>query len=488
MLDNFLINSLKSKKKLTRKRGLFWQARSQILLWYVSLMLILTVFSLPILYIIIFYQVDNRVKENLKEEVESFEQFQYTHLNEFKGNLNSEQVKEKLDGFLDEVIPEDDNFLITIVDKKIYRSVPKTLPKTLGNESELMTILLNFDQKNVIKYKKYIGEYDELKYMIKPIVINEEIKGFFVAIHIKTGERAEAFELLITFTCVLFSGLIIAFIFAWLASDKILRPLRSLAKTANRIDEFDLKRRIDVKGYGEIYDLTNTFNQMMNRLEFAFESQRNFLNDAGHELRTPITIIQGHLELMGDDPQEQKETITLVLDEIDRMNRLVNDLMLLAKYERPDFLHKEVINVSCLVEDIYKKAIGLGSRQWLLDNKATINIIGDRQRLIQALMNLVRNAVQNTTENSLIIIGCNQNKNYLKLWVHDTGKGIEPEEKEHIFERFYKGKSIHNVEGSGLGLSIVKAILEAHNGSIECISEVGKGSTFTIYLPIDDTV
>ncbi|MGK7953812.1 MAG: sensor histidine kinase, partial [Crocosphaera sp.] len=125
---------------------------------------------------------------------------------------------------------------------------------------------------------------------------------------------------------------------------------------------------------------------------------------------------------------------------------------------------------------------------WLLDNKATINIIGDRQRLIQALMNLVRNAVQNTTENSLIIIGCNQNKNYLKLWVHDTGKGIEPEEKEHIFERFYKGKSIHNVEGSGLGLSIVKAILEAHNGSIECISEVGKGSTFTIYLPIDDTV
>ncbi|MDJ0660955.1 MAG: HAMP domain-containing sensor histidine kinase [Crocosphaera sp.] len=488
MLDNFFINSLKSKKEFTRKRGFFWQARSQILLWYVSLMLIFTGFSLPILYTIIFYQVDNRVKENLKEEIESFEEFQYTHFNEFKGNLDSEQIKEKLDRFLDQVIPEDDNFLITIVDKKIYRSVPKTLPKTIENKPELMKSLLDFDQKNVVEYKQYGGEYDELKYTIKPIVINEQIKGLFVAIHIKTGERSEAFDLLMTFVFVLLSGLIIAFILAWLASDKILRPLRSLAKTANRIDEFDLKKRIDITGYGEIYDLTHTFNEMMNRLEFAFESQRNFLNDAGHELRTPITIIQGHLELMGDDPQEQKETIALVLDEIDRMNRLVNDLTLLAKYEMPDFLHKEVINVSCLVEDIYKKAIGLGSRKWLLDNKATINVIGDRQRLIQALMNLVRNAVQHTTENSLIIIGSNQDKNCLKLWVQDTGKGIETEEKQHIFERFYKGKAIHNIEGSGLGLSIVKAIVEAHNGWVECISEVGKGATFTIYLPINDTV
>ena len=152
MLDDFFINSLKSKKEFTRKRGLFWQARSQILLWYVSLMLIFTGFSLPILYIIIFYQVDNRVKENLKEEIESFEEFQYTHLNEFKGNLNSEQIKEKLDGFLDQVIPEDDNFLITIVDKKFYRSVPKTLPKTLENKPELMTSLLDFNQKNVVEY------------------------------------------------------------------------------------------------------------------------------------------------------------------------------------------------------------------------------------------------------------------------------------------------------------------------------------------------
>ncbi|EAZ91944.1 two-component sensor histidine kinase [Crocosphaera chwakensis CCY0110] len=191
---------------------------------------------------------------------------------------------------------------------------------------------------------------------------------------------------------------------------------------------------------------------------------------------------------MGDDPQEQKETIALVLDEVDRMNRLVNDLMLLAKSERPDFLQKEVIDVFCLMEDIYKKALGLGSRDWLLENKATINIIGDRQRLIQALMNLVRNAVQNTTETSLIIIGSNQDRNFFKLWVQDTGKGIEPEEKKHIFERFYKGKSIQNIEGSGLGLSIVKAIVEAHNGWIECVSEVGKGSTFTIILPVNDTL
>lgn len=488
MIQDFLINQIDSKNKIIKQKGLFWQARSQILLWYVSLMLVFTGFSIPIIYLIVFYQVDNRVEENLKEEIKSFERFKEIHLNEAQEDTNLEQIQEKLDEFLDGVIPEDDNFLITIVDQKIYRSVPPRLPKYIKNESASITSFLDFNQNSLIKPKQYWGEVDEFKYAIQPIILDQKVKGLFVAIHLRTGERAEAFDILIIFIAVLVAGLIIAFLFAWLASDKILRPLRSLAQTANVIDEFELKKRIDVTGYGEIYDLTNTFNQMINRLDFAFESQRNFLNDAGHELRTPITIIQGHLELMGDDPQEQKETIALVLDEIDRMNRLVNDLMLLAKAERPDFLQKEVINVSCLIEDIYKKVLGLGSRNWLLENKATINIIGDRQRLIQALINLVRNAVQHTTENSLIIIGSNQDKNFLKLWVHDTGKGIEPAEKQHIFERFYKGKSIHNLEGSGLGLSIVKAIVEAHNGWIECVSEVGKGSSFTIILPVNNTL
>ncbi|EAZ91946.1 HAMP domain-containing protein [Crocosphaera chwakensis] len=271
MIQKFLIHQIESKNKIIKQKGLFWQARSQILLWYVSLMLVFTGFSIPIIYLIVFYQVDSRVEENLKEEIKSFERFKEIHLNEAQEDTNSEQIKEKLDEFLDGVIPEDDNSLITIVDQNIYRSVPQRLPKDIKNESALITRFLSFEQNSLIKPKQYWGEVDKFKYAIKPIIIDQKVKGLFVAIHSRTGERAEAFDILIIFIAVLVTGLIIAFIFAWLASDKILRPLRSLAKTANVIDEFDLKKRIDVTGYGEIYDLTNTFNQMMNRLEFAFE-------------------------------------------------------------------------------------------------------------------------------------------------------------------------------------------------------------------------
>lgn len=114
---------------------------------------------------------------------------------------------------------------------------------------------------------------------------------------------------------------------------------------------------------------------MMDRLQTSFAIQRNFVNDAGHELRTPITIIRGHLELMGDDPQEQQETIELVMDELDRMNRLVNDLVLLAKSENPDFLELETVNIDSFTEELYTKIKALAKRNWRLDCMAKVTIL-----------------------------------------------------------------------------------------------------------------
>jgi len=156
-------------------------------------------------------------------------------------------------------------------------------------------------------------------------------------VHITTGEREEVQDMLVAITNIMLWVLVIASMIAWLTAGRILKPLQSLTKAARSISESDLTQRIVIKGNGEVMELANTFNDMMERLEQAFMNQRQFTNDIGHELRTPITIIRGHLELMGDDPQEQRETIALVIDELDRMASLVNDLILLAKSEQPAF-------------------------------------------------------------------------------------------------------------------------------------------------------
>lgn len=130
---------------------------------------------------------------------------------------------------------------------------------------------------------------------------------------------------------------VVSLILAWLAAGRVLAPLRAITTTAHAISEADLNQRLPVQGKGELAELAMTFNEMMDRLEAAFVSQREFFNDAGHELRTPITIVRGHLELMGDDPQEQQETLALVIGELDRMSRMVDDMILLAKAERLDF-------------------------------------------------------------------------------------------------------------------------------------------------------
>ncbi|MDV2996152.1 MAG: putative sensor histidine kinase TcrY [Chroococcidiopsis sp. SAG 2025] len=228
---------------------------------------------------------------------------------------------------------------------------------------------------------------------------------------------------------------------------------------------------------------------MLDRLQAAFSSQRNFINDASHELRTPITIIRGHLELMGDDPQEREETVALVTDELDRMSRFVDDLLLLAKAEQPNFLKLERLDLTTLVAEIYSKAIALSTdRHWQIDRHSPGTIIADRQRLTQAMINLAQNATQHTTTGDTIALGCMQRHNWVRLWVRDTGEGISLADQQRIFERFARTtKSQRRSEGAGLGLAIVRAIAQAHGGKIELSSRPHRGSTFTIVLPVEPT-
>jgi signal transduction histidine kinase len=224
---------------------------------------------------------------------------------------------------------------------------------------------------------------------------------------------------------------------------------------------------------------------MLDRLQFAFDSQQKFLNDVSHELRTPITVIQGHLEMLQFYPEKQPETMALVMDELDRMNRLVNDLLLLAKTERPDFLKLKPEELDWLTEEIFLKARSFANRNWKLESKGLSPITVDRQRLTQAVMNLVQNAVRHTTEYDTITLGSSVKGDFAYIWVSDTGEGIAPENQKRIFDRFARAtKHDQKFEGHGLGLSIVNAIAGAHGGKVELTSNLGHGSTFTIVIPL----
>ncbi|WP_249044438.1 sensor histidine kinase, partial [Crossiella equi] len=204
-----------------------------------------------------------------------------------------------------------------------------------------------------------------------------------------------------------------------------------------------------------------------------------------HELRTPITIVSGHLELMGDDPQERAEVVRLCTDELDRMNRIVQDLLLLAKAERPDFLHLDTVSLPELTSDIDANVRQLANRRWVLEAMAEGEARLDPQRVTQAVVQLAQNAVQHTAEGAEIRLGSSRYDGRVSFWVTDSGPGVAPEEQEAIFERFARGAGGRtDRSGAGLGLAIVKAIAEAHHGVVRVVSEPGSGATFGIELPV----
>lgn len=269
---------------------------------------------------------------------------------------------------------------------------------------------------------------------------------------------------------------------------RLLAPLRSLRTTAQRISEADLSDRIpedQLSSRDEVADLGRTMNAMLDRLARSFDSQRRFLDDVGHELRTPITIIQGHQELMDtSDPADVAETRQLTLDELDRMQRLVDDLLLLAKTRRPDFVRPTPTPVDELLVAVLDRVTPLADRRWQIEESAEVTAVLDRQRIVQGLLQLVANSLRFTEDGSRIALGARVDGADVRLWVRDEGTGIAPEEQDAIFER-HRSPTAESEDhaGAGLGLAIVSAIAEAHGGRVELESAPGAGSTFTVVVP-----
>lgn len=510
MSKNLSKQKLEIINHLKKGKGFFWAARTRILLWYVLIISFIFVASIPAFRQALYARVNVRVNGDIEEKMAIFEELISEKSTATNNDINQEEIesaqllreadqrlakfpsdqtelKEFFDAYLGNQLPQDDTFLIVLTDGKFYKSSPRARPEILDRDSKIIRSWALLTQPKKGEIQTSYSNVGDIIYWAKPVKVNGKIMGVFVVAHTTAGERAEVLEAVSVVITVSSFTLFIALMLAWFASGKILAPLRALSKTARMIGESDLNQRISVKGEGELAELAKTFNEMMDRLQAAFISQRNFINDAGHELRTPITIIRGHLELMdNDNPEEIEETLVVVMDELDRMSRFVNDLVLLAKAERPDFLQLETVSVRTLTEELFTKVKALAERNWLLENVSSCRIVADRQRLTQAVMNLAQNATQYTKNTDTIAIGSAISKGQIKFWVRDTGEGISPSDQQRIFERFARAaNSRRRSEGAGLGLSIVQAIAEAHGGTVTLNSQPGRGATFTIVLPLE---
>ena len=264
--------------------------------------------------------------------------------------------------------------------------------------------------------------------------------------------RAGLHDTMRTYATVAALSVLLVVGFAAVQSGRLLAPLRTLRETADEINDSDLSRRLPETGNDDISALTRTFNRMLDRLEASFVGQRQFLDDAGHELKTPLTVLRGHLELLDvGNPEEIAETRELLLDEIDRMSRLVGELILLAKSDRPDFVTPRPVDLTGLTVDTLAKARGLGDRTWTLDETASITVPVDEQRLTQALLQLCDNAVKHTGSGDEVALGSSYDGLTARLWVRDTGPGVAPQDREQIFERFGRSAVPETDEGVRAG-------------------------------------
>jgi signal transduction histidine kinase len=458
--------------------------RARIILVHVGLLAFAVLASVLVARQALLVRLEERIDAELGQEVRELDKL--TRGEDPKtGEPFGENVQRLFRVFLERNIPSRHEVVITFVDGKPFERSPlRAEPYRLDEDEELVALWGRLEEPDSGEVPTPGGR---VKYLAVPITRNDgSTAGVFVVANFRDREEDELDGAIFALGGVGLAILLIGSILAWRLAGSVLGPVRAVTNTARSITETSLERRIPQQGSDEIAQLAATFNDMLDRLERAFTMQRRFLDDAGHELRTPITIVRGNLEFPDEDPEERERTVKIMLDELDRMGRIVDDLLLLAQADEPDFLHLDLVDVGALTTELQTKATALANRTWRIEAVGRGIIVADRQRLTQAMIELAQNAVQHTRDGDEIALGSAVAPGgEARLWVRDSGPGIPPEDQERIFERFVRGPGDRRSRGAGLGLAIVRAIASAHGGRIELESSPESGTTVGIAVPTD---
>jgi two-component system OmpR family sensor kinase len=487
-------------------------ARTRVLGWMLLLVGASVLASVLFARQLLLADVDQQLNEELTHEASKFRAFAASDLDPTTGRRYT-SVDELMARYLERNLPEAGETFFTLVDGQPSRRSRGQPNARLDTDRRFIAHIRSATTPTSGTWNTSAGA---ARYATLPISIpGHQQSGTLVIVEFRAqlqGQTDHMIRILLGAAAV---SLLLAGVAGWAVAGRVLAPVRAMRRTAERITETDLSGRIEVAGNDDVAGLARTFNSMLDRLQTAFTGQRQFLDDAGHELRTPITVIRGHLEVMSDDPDDRAATVAIVLDELNRMTRIVDDLILLAKAERSDFLTTGDVDLGDLAIDVLAKAQTLGDRHWTLDEFADRVVHADRHRLTQALMQLASNAVRHTTATDTIAIGTAvwrtrtpatttnrertpevddrtgrtgrtmDSSERILLWVRDTGEGIDPADHDRIFDRFTRGTNQRrSTESAGLGLAIVTRITTAHGGTVRLESTPGRGATFTLDLPL----
>jgi signal transduction histidine kinase len=449
---------------------------------FVLVLALATIASVVVVRMILVNRADQRIDSELVQEAKEVRRLS-TGSDPDTGRPFDGRVRRIFEVFLERNIPARHEAQLTFVDGAPYLRSRAVVPYRLDQDPDLVHLWGTLDESDRGRVATPAGP---VEYLAVPVRDEGETKGVFVVAVFRDLWLEEINPAIAGAAGVGAIVVLIGSLLAWRLADRILGPVNQVTQAARGISESDLRGRIEISGSDEIARLALTFNEMLDRLEDAFTTQRRFIDDASHELRTPITVIQGQLEVLGDDPEDRRKALEIVMDELQRMSRFVSDLLLLARADRPDFLSLDSVDVAQLSEEVFAKAGSLAEREWMLAGTGHGVMIADRQRLTQAMMALAQNAAQHTHEGDEIELGSLVTNGQVRFWVRDGGPGIPEHERTRVFDRFRKGRPGRaSSEGAGLGLSIVNAIAQAHHGRVELESHVGQGSTFTVIVPVD---
>ena len=462
-------------------------ARTRIIGW--ALLLVLGALGIVtfVTWLLLVSATNARMDAALRTEVEEFTELSQSGINPRTGEPFTDVNDVIREAIAYNVARPNEKFL-GYVDGE-YRAQSRQEPGTpevLASDTTFARLVASVTDPAQGRYEH--PDVGEVRYLAIPVTLaGDPARGVIVAAYLGDAERAQAGDAVRLMLLVGSVTMIGAAGAAWLAAGRILRPLRDVVDTARSISDTDLSMRIPSRGGpegDEITDLVTTLNGMLDRVESGVAAQRRFIDDAGHELRTPITIVRGHLDVLDPtDPDDVREAVEIVDDELTRMNRMVTDLLVLAHSEQPTFVQARPVDVAALTADIFEKVQKLGDRDFHLQSTAAGVAVLDPQRLTQALVALADNACRFTRPQGWIGMGSQLSGGWIQFWVSDSGPGVSPQDRAKIFDRFARGEQVGaHSDGAGLGLSIVRAIAVAHGGDVLLETVMGRGSTFTVAI------
>lgn len=427
-------------------------------------------------------RLDDRVTETLGHETDEVRQLRRAGVDPLTGRPLA-SVGRLLDLAFERNVPNTDEGFVAFVGADVHRTALGRFPtEVIPPAAEARWAAIGTDRAGPIDSAgSFATPAGEARYRALRLDVGGE-SGVFVVAILPSTERRDI-------SAAVWSGagivVVVSFLVSlgvWSMAGRILPPLRKPAPPAVSIVATDPGPRVRARGVGEAVEMARRFDAAPDSARDIHRGNLDFLYSAGHELRAPLTVVRGHLEVMGED--DLAATVPLVLEELGRMGRMVDDLVALAGVGTPGFLDLRPVELATLSDDILARVAVTAERRWEVDERGTGTAVLDRDRVLQAVLDLADNAVRHTLPGQAIGVGVARSGGEVRLWVRDTGPGVAAGDRERIFERFVRGEgAAGRYRGSGLGLALVRSVAEAHGGSVAVAPGAGPGATFTVRLP-----